>query len=117
MVDCSGPASVVFDKTLTEYNFGPSHPMSPIRVDLTMRLAEELGVLDGLNIVPPPMADDEQIATVHTRELIDAVTRLGTEGGEDLEHGLGSDDNPVFRDMHVAARTSSVPASRRAGRC
>ena len=47
MVECSGPASVVFDSSLTEYNFGPSHPMSPIRVDLTMRLAEELGVLDG----------------------------------------------------------------------
>ena len=46
MVECSGPASVVFDPTLTEYNFGPSHPMSPIRVDLTMRLADELGVLD-----------------------------------------------------------------------
>ena len=52
MVECSGPASVVFDSTLTEYNFGPSHPMSPIRVDLTMRLAEALGVLDGLTVVP-----------------------------------------------------------------
>ena len=49
------------------------------------------------------MADDDLIATVHTRELISAVTRLGTEGGEDLKHGLGSDDNPVFHDMHVAA--------------
>ena len=43
----AGPATVVFDPTLTEYDFGPSHPMSPIRVDLTMRLARELGVLDG----------------------------------------------------------------------
>ena len=103
MVQCSGPASVVFDPSLTEYNFGPGHPMSPIRVDLTMRLADELGVLAGLTLVPPPMADDDLIATVHTRELIAAVTRLGTDGGEDPEHGLGSDDNPVFQDMHVAA--------------
>ena len=104
MVDCPGPASVVFDKTLTEYSFGPSHPMSPLRVDLTMRLAEELGVLEHLNIVPAPMADDDLIATVHTRELIAAVKRCGTTPGvDDLEHGLGTDDNPVFEGMHVAA--------------
>ncbi len=104
MVDCPGPASVVFDKTLTEYSFGPSHPMSPLRVDLTMRLAEELGVLEHLNIVPAPMADDDLIATVHTRELIAAVKRCGTTpGADDLEHGLGTDDNPVFEGMHVAA--------------
>ncbi len=103
MVDCTGPASVVFDPSLTAYNFGPSHPMSPVRVDLTMRLAEELGVLAGLTVVPAPMADEDLIATVHTRELISAVTRLGTQGGDDFEHGLGTDDNPVFPDMHIAA--------------
>jgi len=54
MPACSGPASVVFDPTLTEYDFGPSHPMSPVRVDLTMRLARELGVLEQLRTVPAP---------------------------------------------------------------
>ena len=103
MLECSGPASVVFDPSLTEYNFGPSHPMSPIRIDLTMRLAEDLGVLDHLTVVPAPMADDGLLGTVHSPELIAAVTRLGTEGGEDLRFGLGSDDNPVFPNMHVAA--------------
>ena len=103
MPDCSGPASVVFDPTLVGYDFGPSHPMSPIRVDLTMRLAEELGVLEGLEVVPAPVASDDLIATVHTRELIDVITRLGREGGASLEHGLGSEDNPVFPGMHEAA--------------
>jgi len=45
-MECVGPATVVFDSSLTAYDFGPSHPMSPIRVDLTMRLARDLGVLD-----------------------------------------------------------------------
>ncbi len=102
-MECSGPASVVFDPALTEYNFGPSHPMSPIRVDLTMRMADELGVLDRLRVVPAPMASREEIATVHDESLIDAVTRMGEHGGEDPAHGLGSDDNPVFEGMHVAA--------------
>jgi acetoin utilization protein AcuC len=67
----SGSACVVFDPTLTDYDFGPSHPMAPIRVDLTMMLARELGVVSsggaapGLVTVPAPMADDELLATVH----------------------------------------------------
>ena len=38
-----GPTCVVYDETLTGYDFGPEHPMNPVRVDLTMRLADELG--------------------------------------------------------------------------
>lgn len=102
-LQCDGPASVVFDPVLASYNFGPSHPMSPLRVDLTMRLADQLGVLDRVKVVPAPSADRELIATIHDESLIDAVTRLGTEGGVDPEHGLGSEDNPVFPDMHIAA--------------
>lgn len=102
MVECSGPASVVFDRSLTEYDFGPAHPMSPIRVDLTMRLAEALGVLERLTLVPAPVATHEQLLTVHTPELVAALTRAGTTGEYDEACGLGSDDNPVFRDMHHA---------------
>ncbi len=104
MPACPGPATVVFDQTLTEYDFGPSHPMSPVRVDLTMRLARELGVLERLRTVPAPMADDDLIATVHDPALIEAVMLAGKDpGGFEPAHGLGSDDNPVFHDMHRAA--------------
>jgi acetoin utilization protein AcuC len=105
MPDCPGPATVVFDPSLTEYDFGSGHPMSPVRVDLTMRLAGELGVLDrGLKLVDAPMAEDDLIATVHDRGLIDAVNQVGTTpGAVDEERGLGTDDNPVFKDMQIAA--------------
>ena len=55
-MECPGPATVVFDPTLTEYDFGPAHPMSPVRVDLTMRLAADLGVTggSGLRLVGAP---------------------------------------------------------------
>jgi acetoin utilization protein AcuC len=104
-MECEGPATVVFDSSLTAYDFGPTHPMSPIRVDLTIRLARELGVLDRLTMVPAPFADDDQVATVHAAELIDAVTRAGKDPGSiDFDdHGLATDDNPVFADMHRAA--------------
>jgi acetoin utilization protein AcuC len=104
MPPCAGRASVVFDPSLTEYDFGPSHPMSPVRVDLTMRLAGALGVLDRLLVVPAPVAGDDLIASVHERGLIEAVQRAGADPlGFEPAYGLGSDDNPVFHDMHRAA--------------
>jgi acetoin utilization protein AcuC len=103
-MECTGPATVVFDKAMTGYNFGTGHPMSPMRVDLTMRLAEELGVLDGLRVVGADIATPEQIATVHQEALIEAVTKAGTTPGwVDLARGLGTEDDPVFKDMHIAS--------------
>ncbi|HET8663993.1 MAG TPA: acetoin utilization protein AcuC [Nocardioides sp.] len=104
MPACSGPATVVFDPSLTEYDFGASHPMSPIRVDLTMRLARDLGVLDHLPAVAAPIASDDLIGTVHEEGLIEAVKRAGADPlGFEPAYGVGSDDNPVFADMHHAA--------------
>ena len=102
---CVGPATVVFDESLTQYNFGPEHPMSPIRVDLTMRLARELGVFDHeMRMIDAPVADDAMIARVHDERLIEAVRRMGNNPGPGEEaFGLGTDDNPVFLGMHEAS--------------
>ena len=37
--------TLVWDERLTEYDFGPGHPLAPVRVELTMALAREFGVL------------------------------------------------------------------------
>ncbi|HEX6485431.1 MAG TPA: acetoin utilization protein AcuC [Nocardioidaceae bacterium] len=119
----AGRACVVFDKTLTDYDFGPTHPMTPVRVDLTMRLADELGVLavpftanGGLQQVSAPVATDDLIATVHTGDLIEAVQRMSRDPYQvDERHGLGSEDNPTFEGMHGAAAHivgASVEAAR-----
>ena len=74
-------ACVVFDQSLVEYDFGATHPMNPVRVDLTMRLAEELDVVrrgpsgGGLEVVHAPMASDELLRTVHDEEMVEAVKR------------------------------------------
>ncbi|GAB7005903.1 acetoin utilization protein AcuC [Nocardioides sp. AN3] len=106
-MECNGPATVVFDQGLTEYDFGPSHPMNPIRVDLTMRLAAELDVVGSagsrLATVPAPMADDDLLATVHDPAYIEAVRRAGRTLQPDLAHGLGTEDDPVFANMHEAS--------------
>ena len=106
----TGSACTVFESALVEYDFGASHPMNPVRVDLTMRLAAELGVVrhgtsgSGLEVVSAPVASDELLRTVHDEELLDAVRRSSEDPTRwDLPRGLGSDDNPTFEGMHHAA--------------
>lgn len=105
-------SSVVFDSSLTDYDFGPAHPMSPLRVDLTMRLAEAMGLFEPdpttgsapLRLLPAPMADDDLLATVHDRTLLDAVRQAGASPGYvDATLGLGTEDNPTFPHMHEAS--------------
>ena len=117
----SGPACVVFDPSLSDYDFGPSHPMSPIRVDLTIRLADELGVLangtrPGLLRVPAPVASDDLLTSVHDPRFIEAVQKVSKDPYLiDEEHGLGTPDDPVFEGMHTASAHvvgASVEAAR-----
>ena len=103
----TGPACTVFDRSLVDYDFGTSHPMDPVRVDLTFRLADDLGVLGGptgLQVVPAPMASEELLLTVHDEALVESVLRIGADPSRsDLPRGLGTDDNPTFEGMHHAA--------------
>jgi acetoin utilization protein AcuC len=102
----TGSAAVVFDDGLTQYDFGLGHPMAPIRVDLTMRLARALGVLDlpDVVVVPAPLATDDELLLVHEPGYIAAVREMGESPGDrDLEHGLGTEDNPCFSGMHHAS--------------
>jgi acetoin utilization protein AcuC len=102
---------VVWDDDLTQYNFGRGHPMAPVRVELTMRLARALGVLDHPNVavISPGYADDDLLTTVHTPELLRAVRRCAEDPDRlELDYGLGTDDNPCFPGMHDAsARVAS----------
>lgn len=103
MTACQGRATVVYDDSLTDYDFGPAHPMSPLRVDLTMRLAREAGVLEHLKVAEAPTATLEQLLTVHDESYIAAVIRAGKTLESDLAHGLGTEDDPVFPHIHDAS--------------
>lgn len=100
---------VVWDDTFREYNFGPTHPMHPLRLDLTAKLVTELGLfdLDRVEVAPAQVASDAQLARVHTAELIAAVRRA--EADEQIadslaeEFGLGTEDVPRFDKIHEAS--------------
>ena len=92
---------VAWDDRLISYDFGPGHPLAPVRVELTMALARSLGVLDGagVTVVAPSPASQEQLELVHDPRYIDAVRAAVP----DPAFGLGTADNPVFPGMHEAS--------------
>jgi acetoin utilization protein AcuC len=106
---------VSWDEKLTDYDFGPRHPMAPVRIKLTMELATAFGLLseDQVNVEAERAASDAELELVHDPEYIAAVRhagRLGPENADELvdarglvRHGLGTEDDPAFRGMHEAA--------------
>jgi acetoin utilization protein AcuC len=92
-----------WDRRLLEYDFGPGHPLAPVRVELTMELAGALGVLDRISVVDFAAADDDLLQLVHSGEYIAAVKAAGESLRPDPSHGLGTPDDPVFADMHNAS--------------
>lgn len=99
------PTAVVWDTTLLGYKFTDDHPMSPVRLELTERLTRDLGVLDAPNVTltSPEVADDQALAAVHEPAYIAAVRAASEHGTTSEAHGLGTEDNPVFADMHHSA--------------
>ncbi len=96
---------IAWDEALCAYNFGPGHPMAPIRLDLTVRLARELGLLDGggVKVVAPEVATDELLTLVHQPDYLAAVRRCSVaDPGVEPSYGLGTDDDPAFTGMHEA---------------
>jgi acetoin utilization protein AcuC len=49
---------VAWDDRLTGYDFGPEHPLAPVRVELTIALARAFGLLDapGVSVATPEPA-------------------------------------------------------------
>lgn len=94
-------ASVVWSEEYLGYNFG-EHPMSPVRLDLTMRLARAAGVLDRVELIEPRPASEQDLLTVHEANYLGALRRASTEPGY-VGFGLGSDDNPIFPGMYDVA--------------
>ncbi|MDN5790199.1 MAG: acetoin utilization protein AcuC [Micrococcales bacterium] len=97
---------VVWDDDFTKYNFGPSHPMAPIRLDLTARLCDALGVFDveGVRVRGAAPAPDDLLATVHEADYIDAVRAASIDpASADFAYGLGTGDDPAFEGMHEAS--------------
>ena len=98
-----GTTAVIWDSELLAYDLG-HHPLDPVRVELTMALARELGVLDrpAVQMITPTPADDATLTRVHRPEYLDAV-RMAPSDPFFSGWGLNTPDNPVFDGMHEAS--------------
>jgi len=109
---------VAWDERLTDYNFGPGHPMAPVRMELTMQLAREFGLWSqpGVTVTAPASVTDADLQLVHHPRYIAAVRTVSHWAGHPdarglqetrLRHaqrfGLGTGDQPVFAGMHQAS--------------
>jgi acetoin utilization protein AcuC len=97
---------LVWDEVFSAYNFGPGHPMSPIRLELTARLARDLDLLTapGVRVVSAEPAPDQVLETVHDPGYLDAVRQASKDPrSADPAYGLGTSDVPAFAGMHEAS--------------
>ena len=100
--------AITWDDALVAYDFGPQHPLQPIRVKLTVELARAYGILDRDNVTMrlPRPATREELELVHTPDYIDAVERISRTAEHPYANygwGIGIGDNPAFLGMHEAS--------------
>jgi acetoin utilization protein AcuC len=102
---------VAWNKQLAGYDFGPTHPMAPIRVQLTVELARSFGLFHRreVTLAAPVAATDAELELIHDPAYV-AMVRLASRGPVSgqaaralLMFGLGTEDDPVFPGMHDAA--------------
>jgi len=100
---------LIYTDQYSKYNFGPSHPLRPLRLELTYSLMEKLGLLNhkNLEIFQPRLATKQEIARVHSSDYINVIERL-SKNPKDKEikpfiYGLGPGDNPIFEGMYEAS--------------
>jgi acetoin utilization protein AcuC len=104
----SDRVTVTWDESLAAYDFGPQHPLKPIRVKLMVELARAYGLLDRANVdvVAPRFATRKELELVHTPRYIDAVEMISATATDPFKMygwGIGIGDNPAFRGMHEAS--------------
>ncbi|MHB1126129.1 MAG: acetoin utilization protein AcuC [Bacillota bacterium] len=104
----SGKAIYIYSNRFMDYEFNENHPFNPLRLQLAVEMAEQMGILLPEEIREPRLAVREELLFFHSPEYVDAVEKAGCipPGGDAAgmdNFGLGTGDNPVFPGMHQAA--------------
>lgn len=99
-------SSFVFSEKFLNYHFHADHPFNQKRVELAKDLLESTGTLNATDIIAPRLATEEELALFHDRAYIEAVKKAGKGQLSELEgteFGLGTEDTPIFDNMHEAS--------------
>jgi acetoin utilization protein AcuC len=100
--------TLVWDDAFRGYDFGPQHPLKPIRVVLTVALMRACGLdrAPHVTTVVPQPASRAQLETIHSPAYIDAVEKISHSVAGAFGNygwGIGTGDNPAFSGMHEAS--------------
>ncbi len=112
-------AALVWSDGELRYDFGPAHPLKPIRVELTVKLIRACGFdqRDGVLTLPPEPYGSDDVLRIHSAEYVEVVRALSAQPTAQgaPAYGLGWGDNPVFAGMHEASLAvcgASIAAAR-----
>src|SRR5688572_8617018 len=101
------PTALIWDDNLIRYDFGPDHPLKPVRVELTVDLIRACGLTEAEGVLTLPRAPfgEDDVLRLHREDYVDAVRRLSAnpDPAGAMQFGLGLSDNPVFAGMHEAS--------------
>ena len=96
-------AVFICDDTLWAGGHPPGHPLRPERLRDTWAMLQAYRAFEAphTRVVPPRPPTEDELATFHTPDYIDAVRRLsrGETGFDPARYSFGPGDNPVFQGM------------------
>jgi len=95
---------LVYSEELANIEYSPTHPFKPVRARQMYDLLHRYSLLDEVNqgVIKPEFLPEDLLYLFHTKEYIDALKTCDT-GEFDLgllEFGLGTHDNPIFKDLY-----------------
>ncbi|MGW4165147.1 acetoin utilization protein AcuC [Streptomyces sp. NPDC004788] len=97
----SSRALLMWDEAVTGYDFGPEHPMDPVRLALTMGLVRAYGLDRRVDVVAARPAGESTLRLVHREDYVAAVRAASADPkAADQAYGLGTEDDPAFAGMH-----------------
>jgi acetoin utilization protein AcuC len=91
---------IVYHEGIADYDFGPEYELKGDRFPRYLKLLETEGVLmrEGIEVVKPQPATDEDLLLVHSKEYLRRVDKIAEE------RGLLAEDNPLNPRLVKAAR-------------
>ena len=95
----SGPL-VVYGPRSLEHDFGPEHPLTPLRFGPSIDLLRSLGADDFLE---PAEAGEEELVRLHTPGFVRTVRAFSGDPWLPPAAGIGPGDTPAFAGMNEAA--------------
>ena len=86
--------ALIYTNKYQSYNFGPQHPLRPLRIKLTYSLMEKLNLFNNkrLEIFEPISATQKEIERAHDPEYVEIVKKLSL-----IKKMEGARDNGLFK--------------------